>query len=58
MKIRQMVAGLHAMYLIFALRNFTNAPQNATLGNTVVAVSQAAVSSYFWIHLPNIPHET
>jgi hypothetical protein len=44
--------------LILAFRNFANAPQNVTLGNTVVAVSQAVVSSYFWIHLLNILHKT
>jgi hypothetical protein len=59
MKIRQMGAGLlHAMNLTLAFRNFASAPPNATLGNTVVAVSQVVVSSYFWIHLPNIRHAT
>ena len=44
--------------LILAFRNFANAPQNATLGNTFVAVSQTVISSYFCILLLNIRRET
>jgi hypothetical protein len=60
MKIRQMVAGLllYSMTLILSRRNFANSPQTATVGNTAVAVSQSVVSSYFWIRVPNIRHET